>query len=78
MRSLWNESFRLVAAAEAMLNGIPVLASNRGALTETVGGSVVSSRRAPDADRTSTNGIRRVPDTEADGTRSVPATMSEI
>jgi len=38
MPSLWNESFGLVAA-EAMLNGIPVLASNRGALTETVGGS---------------------------------------
>jgi glycosyltransferase involved in cell wall biosynthesis len=38
MPSLWFESFGLVAA-EAMLNGIPVLASNRGALTETVGGS---------------------------------------
>ena len=38
MPSLWNESFGLVAA-EAMLNGIPVLASNRRALTETVGGS---------------------------------------
>jgi glycosyltransferase involved in cell wall biosynthesis len=36
MPSLWNESFGLVAA-EAMLNGIPVLASNRGALPETVG-----------------------------------------
>ena len=34
--SLWNESFGLVAA-EAMTNGIPVLASNRGALPETVG-----------------------------------------
>ena len=34
--SLWNESFGLVAA-EAMLNGIPVLASNRGALPEIVG-----------------------------------------
>ena len=34
--SLWNESFGLVAA-EAMLNGIPVLASNRGALPETIG-----------------------------------------
>ena len=32
MPSLWLESFGLVAA-EAMLNGIPVLASNRGALT---------------------------------------------
>ena len=36
MPSLWNESFGLVAA-EAMLNGIPILASNRGALPETVG-----------------------------------------
>jgi glycosyltransferase involved in cell wall biosynthesis len=36
MPSLWNESFGLVAA-EAMLNGIPVLASNRGALPEVVG-----------------------------------------
>jgi glycosyltransferase involved in cell wall biosynthesis len=35
MPSLWNESFGLVAA-EAMLNGIPVLASNRGALRGTV------------------------------------------
>jgi glycosyltransferase involved in cell wall biosynthesis len=34
--SLWNESFGLVAA-EAMINGIPVLASNRGALPTTVG-----------------------------------------
>ncbi len=34
--SLWNESFGLVAA-EAMINGIPVLASNRGALPEVVG-----------------------------------------
>jgi glycosyltransferase involved in cell wall biosynthesis len=34
--SLWSESFCLVAA-EAMTNGIPVLASNRGALPETVG-----------------------------------------
>jgi hypothetical protein len=34
--SLCNESFGLVAA-EAMLNGIPVLASNRGALPETIG-----------------------------------------
>ncbi len=38
MPSLWNESFGLVAA-EAMLNGIPVLASNRGALPETIGGT---------------------------------------
>jgi glycosyltransferase involved in cell wall biosynthesis len=35
--SLWNESFGLVAA-EAMINGIPVLASDRGALWEVVGG----------------------------------------
>jgi glycosyltransferase involved in cell wall biosynthesis len=34
--SLWNESFGLVAA-EAMLNRIPVLASNRGALPEVMG-----------------------------------------
>ena len=36
MPSLWNESFGL-APAEAMINGIPVLASNRGALPETMG-----------------------------------------
>jgi glycosyltransferase involved in cell wall biosynthesis len=36
MPSVCEESFGLVAA-EAMLNGIPVLASNRGALPETVG-----------------------------------------
>jgi glycosyltransferase involved in cell wall biosynthesis len=36
MPSLWWESFGLVAA-EAMMNGIPVLASSRGALPETVG-----------------------------------------
>jgi len=36
MPSLWKESFGLVAA-EAMINGIPVLASNRGALPEIVG-----------------------------------------
>ena len=36
MPSLWNESFGLVAA-EAMINGIPVLASSRGALPETIG-----------------------------------------
>jgi glycosyltransferase involved in cell wall biosynthesis len=34
--SLWNESFGLVAA-EAMINGIPVLASDRGALPEVMG-----------------------------------------
>ena len=34
--SLWNESFFLVAA-EPMTNGIPVLASNRGALPDTMG-----------------------------------------
>ena len=36
MPSLWLESFGLVAK-EAMFNGIPVLASNRGALPETIG-----------------------------------------
>ena len=36
MPSLWNESFGLVAA-EAMLNAIPVLASDRGALPEIIG-----------------------------------------
>lgn len=36
MPSLWNESFGLIAA-ESMLNGIPVLASDRGALPETLG-----------------------------------------
>jgi glycosyltransferase involved in cell wall biosynthesis/GT2 family glycosyltransferase len=36
MPSLWEEAFGLVAA-EAMLNGIPVLASNRGALPNTLG-----------------------------------------
>jgi glycosyltransferase involved in cell wall biosynthesis/GT2 family glycosyltransferase len=36
MPSLCNESFGLVAA-EGMINGIPVLASNRGALPETIG-----------------------------------------
>jgi glycosyltransferase involved in cell wall biosynthesis len=36
MPSLCYESFGLVAA-EAMINGIPVLASNRGALPETIG-----------------------------------------
>lgn len=38
MPSLWRESFGRVAA-EAMANGIPVLASNRGALPEVVGGA---------------------------------------
>ncbi|MGO8745653.1 MAG: glycosyltransferase [Thermoguttaceae bacterium] len=36
MPSLCNESFGLVAA-EAMTNGVPVLASNRGALPEVIG-----------------------------------------
>ena len=36
MPSLWNEVFPLVPA-EAMLNGIPIIASNRGGLPETVG-----------------------------------------
>ncbi len=36
--SLWRESFGRVAA-EAMMNGIPVLASDRGALPETLGDS---------------------------------------
>jgi glycosyltransferase involved in cell wall biosynthesis len=36
MPSLWEEAFGLVAA-EAMLNGIPVLGSNRGALPDTLG-----------------------------------------
>jgi glycosyltransferase involved in cell wall biosynthesis len=36
MPSLWQESFGRVAA-EALLNGIPVLASRRGALPETLG-----------------------------------------
>ncbi len=36
MPSLWRESFGRVAA-EAMINGIPSLASNRGALPEVVG-----------------------------------------
>lgn len=38
MPSLTRETFGRVAA-EAMLNGIPVLASNRGALPETLGGT---------------------------------------
>lgn len=36
--SLWEETFGRVAA-EAMANGLPVLASNRGALPETLGGA---------------------------------------
>ncbi len=35
MPSLWNETFGRIAA-EAMINGIPVLASRRGALSETL------------------------------------------
>ena len=38
MPSLWRESFGRVAA-EAMVNGIPVLASSRGALTEVLDGA---------------------------------------
>jgi glycosyltransferase involved in cell wall biosynthesis len=38
MPSLWRESFGRVAA-EALVNGIPVLASNRGALPETLRGA---------------------------------------
>jgi glycosyltransferase involved in cell wall biosynthesis len=38
MPSLWEESFGRVAA-EALTNGIPVLASRRGALPETLGGA---------------------------------------
>jgi glycosyltransferase involved in cell wall biosynthesis len=51
MPSLWEESFGLVAA-EAMLNGIPVLASNRGALPDTLGKSgfvfEIAERYTPD------------------------------
>jgi glycosyltransferase involved in cell wall biosynthesis len=36
MPSLWNEAFGLVAV-EAMINGIPVLGSNRGGLPEAIG-----------------------------------------
>ncbi len=50
MPSLWNESFGLVAA-EAMANGIPVLASNRGALPETLG--LKKGGQAPQADGSS-------------------------
>ena len=59
MPSLFHEPFGRVAA-EAMINGIPALVSDRGALPETVGdGGVVlpvpawmeaSSRRIPDAE----------------------------
>ena len=59
MPSLWQESLGRVAA-EAMLNGIPVLASNRGALPETLGASgfqfeiparyTVESRAVPTAE----------------------------
>ncbi|HEX8203052.1 MAG TPA: glycosyltransferase, partial [Isosphaeraceae bacterium] len=38
MPSLWQESFGRVAA-EALANGLPVLASDRGALPETLGGA---------------------------------------
>ena len=38
MPSLWQESFGRVAA-EALLNGIPVLASRRGALPEVLAGA---------------------------------------
>jgi glycosyltransferase involved in cell wall biosynthesis len=38
MPSLWNESFARVSV-EALINGIPVLASNRGGLPETLAGS---------------------------------------
>jgi glycosyltransferase involved in cell wall biosynthesis len=38
MPSLWEETFGRVAA-EALANGIPVLASDRGALPETLGGA---------------------------------------
>jgi glycosyltransferase involved in cell wall biosynthesis len=52
MPSLWFESFGLVAA-EAMLNGIPVLASNRGALPNTIGNSGflfdIPARYAPES-----------------------------
>ena len=41
MPSLWDESQGLVAA-EAMINGIPVIASDRGALPETLGTSGVA------------------------------------
>ena len=50
MPSLWDKSFGLVAA-EAMANGIPVLASNRGALPETLG--LKKGGQAPQADGSS-------------------------
>ena len=40
MPSLWLESQGLVAV-EAMINGVPVIASDRGALPETLGGAGV-------------------------------------
>lgn len=50
MPSLWRESFGRVAV-EAMMNGIPVLASDRGALPETLGDSgflfTIAERHAP-------------------------------
>ena len=54
MPSLWNESFGLVAA-EAMINGIPVLASNRGSLPEIVGeGGLLFDIPAPTRPRLTT------------------------
>ena len=46
MPSLWNESFGLVAA-EAMINGIPVLASNRGRCRRRSATPASSSRSPP-------------------------------
>lgn len=58
MPSLWRESQGLVAV-EALLNGVPVVASDRGALPETLGAAGLilplpswltpASRRPPDA-----------------------------
>ena len=48
--SIWEEAFGRVAS-EAQLNGIPVLASNRGGLPEAVGpGGIVLDPAAPIAD----------------------------